>query len=79
MPENEKKNGLLSLFRGVFKNKKEECPDIVTQAETVISDYICRRRNEIINKYCAKNTALPAICIIASTVSLLYVLYLLLL
>ena len=78
MPENEKNNGLLSLFKGVFKTKKWECPDIVTQAETVISDYICKRRNEIINKYCAKNTFLPAICMIASAVSLLYVLYLLL-
>ena len=78
MPENEKKYGLLSLFRGVFKTKKEECPDIVTQAEMVISDYICKRRNEIINKYCAKNSVLPAICIIASFVSLLYVLYLIL-
>ncbi|MBO5743572.1 MAG: hypothetical protein J6R68_04740 [Clostridia bacterium] len=72
MPDNEKKNALLSLFKGVFKNKKEENADIVTQAETVISDYISRRRNEIINKYCTKNRALPVILMIAGGAVLLY-------
>ena len=78
MPENEKKNGLLSIFNGVFKNKKEECADIVTQAETVISDYICKRRNEIINKYCHKNTYLPIAVVAGISAIFLYALYILL-
>ena len=78
MPENEKKNGLLSIFKGVFKNKKEECADIVTQAETVISDYICKRRNEIINKYCQKNNYLPIAVVAGASCLVLYVLYVLL-
>ena len=72
MPDNEKKNALLSLFKGVFKNKKEEYADIVTQAETVISDYVSRRRNEIINKYCTKNRAFPIILATAGGLVLLY-------
>lgn len=72
MPDNEKRNALLSLFKGVFKNKKEENADIVTQAETVISEYISRRRNEIMNKYCTKNSALPIILMIAGGAVLLY-------
>ena len=72
MPDNEKKNALLSLFKVVFKNKKEEYADIVTQAETVISDYINRRRNEIINKYCTKNRVLPVILTIGAGLVLLY-------
>ena len=56
MPDNEKKNGVLSVFRGVFKGKKEECADIQPQAEKVISDYINKRRNEIMSKYSKKKS-----------------------
>lgn len=78
MPGNEKKNGLLSLFKGVFKSKKEECADIVTQAETVISDYVSKRRNEIINKYCAGSSLVPAFVIAASCLVLGMVVYMVL-
>ncbi len=78
MPGNEKKNGLLSLFKGVFKSKKEECADIVTQAEAVISDYVSKRRNEIINKYCAGSSLVPALIITASCLVLLTMVYILL-
>ena len=75
MPENEKKNGVLSILRVVFKGKKEECADIVTQAEKVISDYICRRRNEIINKYCKKKDPLIALGALGLSGVVLYALY----
>ncbi len=78
MPGNEKKNGLLSLFKGVFKSKKEECADIVTQAETVISDYVSKRRNEIINKYYGGSSMVPAFVITASCLVLLAMVYILL-
>lgn len=58
MPENEKKNGVLSALKGVFKGKKEQYADIQTQAEKVISDYINKRRNEIMNKYSKKKSPL---------------------
>ncbi|MDY3304725.1 MAG: hypothetical protein SOW78_10730 [Clostridia bacterium] len=49
MPE--KKNGMMYIIREVFRMKKPCCGDIVYQSDKVISDYIVRRRNEIINKY----------------------------
>ena len=78
MPDNEKKNGVLSVFRGVFKGKKEECADIETQAEKVISDYINKRRNEIMNKYSKKKSPFLKIAIGLLSGALLYMAYTLL-
>lgn len=78
MPENERKNGVLAMLRGVFKGKREDYGDIVTQAEKVISDYIYKRRNEIINKYCKKSHPAIGAAVVASSGAILYLLYTLL-
>ncbi len=78
MPENEKKNSMLSMLKGVLRGKKEECTDIVTQAEKVIADYISKRRNEIINKYCKKRSPLVSFLIVGISGALLYWVYTLL-
>ena len=78
MPENEKKNGVLSMLKGVFMGKREECGDIITQAEKVISDYIYKRRNEIINKYCKKKNHCIAFAVLGVSGALLYIAYTLL-
>lgn len=78
MPENEKKNGVLSALKGVFKGKKEQCADIQTQAEKVISDYINKRRNEIINKYSKKKFPLFNCAVFILSGFILYMLYTLL-
>ena len=75
MPDNEKKNGVLSVFRGVFKGRKEEYADIQTQAEKVISDYINKRRNEIMNKYSKKKSPVLKLAIALLSGALLYIVY----
>lgn len=54
MSENQKKLTSRLLFRSRTKNKKTEAVDIVTQAENIVTNYIYKRKNEIINKYCKK-------------------------
>lgn len=78
MPDKEKKNSMLSMLKGVLKGKKGECSDIVTQAETVVSDYISKRRNEIINKYCKKKNPLVAFLGIGISGAFLYLMYMVL-
>ena len=78
MPDNEKKNGVLSALKGVFKGKKEQCADIETQAEKVITDYINRRRNEIINKYSDKGSLLLTASVVLLSGAVFYIAYALL-
>lgn len=75
MPENPKKNGVLSVFKGVFKGKKEQCADIQTQADKVISDYINKRRSEIMNKYCKKKSSFFTVAVFGALGALLYLAY----
>ena len=75
MPDNPKKNGVLSILKGVFKGKKEQYADIETQAEKVISDYINKRRNEIINKYSRKKSPVFGCAVILAAGILLYMAY----
>lgn len=77
MTENEKLNGVLAMLKGVFKGKKEDCGDIVTQAEKIISDYINKRRNEIINKYCRRRSPLVAMSVLGASAAALYLAYIL--
>ncbi|MBE7050785.1 MAG: hypothetical protein E7394_08510 [Ruminococcaceae bacterium] len=46
MPE--KKQGMLRMIKNALRSKKNCYEDIVHQAETVISQYITIRKNEII-------------------------------
>lgn len=78
MPDKEKKNSMLSMLKGVLKGKRDECGDIVTQAEKVVSDYISRRRNEIINKYCKKKNPFVAFLAIGMSGVFLYLMYMIL-
>ena len=78
MPENPKKNGVLSVFKGVFKGKKEQCADIQTQADKVISDYINKRRSEIMNKYCKKKYSFFSVAVFVASGFLIYLVYALL-
>ena len=56
MPE--KKQGVLGIIKNVFKAKKCFNEDIVHQAESVITQYISTRKNEIIGTYTQKNKLL---------------------
>lgn len=78
MPDNEKKNGVLSALKGVFRGKKEQCADIETQAEKVITDYINKRRNEIINKYSGKKSSFLTFSVVLFSGIILYIAYTLL-
>ena len=78
MPYNEKKNGVLSALKGVFRGKKEQCADIETQAEKVITDYINKRRNEIINKYSGKKSSFLTFSVVLFSGIILYIAYTLL-
>lgn len=78
MSYNDRKNGVLSLFKGVFKNKREDCADIITQAEKIIADYICKRRNEIADKYCKSRNSLKGLGAGALIMGGIYLLYTLL-
>ncbi|MBQ4526502.1 MAG: hypothetical protein II998_00355 [Clostridia bacterium] len=73
MPE--KKNGMIEKIKGVFKVKKPVCEDIVYQAEQVISEYIARKRNEILTKYGKKKHRLLNLLLIFFSGALLYFLY----
>ncbi len=75
MPENEKKNAVLSLLKGVFKGKKEEYSDIITQAEKVVSDYINKRKNEIVSKYCRRRSPVYAFAVTLVCTAALYLVY----
>ncbi len=75
MPENDKINSMLAMLRGVLKGKKEECSDIVTQAEKVVSDYINKRKNEIVNKYCKKRNGFWMFLIYTFSGAALYFVY----
>ena len=52
MPE--KKQGMMDIFKIVFKGKRNFNEDIVYQAEKVVSQYISIKKNEIIGKYSKK-------------------------
>jgi len=78
MPENQKKNGVLDMIKGVLRGKREDCGDIVTQAEKVISDYILKRRNEIINKYCKKRNPLLVFAVTGLSFAVAFIAYTLL-
>lgn len=56
MPE--KKQGMLGIIKNVFKPRKNFEEDIVCQAESVVSQYICAKKNEIIGTYSQKNRLL---------------------
>ncbi len=75
MSYNDRKNGVLSMFMGVFKSKKDDCADIVTQAEKIISDYIYKRRNEIAEKYCKGKNSLMGLGLGALLMGGIYFLY----
>lgn len=75
MPENEKRNSMISMLKGVLKGRKDECSDIVTQAEKVVTDYINKRKNEIVNKYCKKRSHFQMFLIYVSSGVALYFIY----
>lgn len=47
---------IINVLKEVFAVKRNNCDDIINQAEKIIADYISRRRNEIIDKYAKKKT-----------------------
>lgn len=73
MPE--KKSGMLDILKGVFKPRKMNSEDIVYQAERVISDYISRRRNEIIYKYKGKKSRILNVMIFLVSGVMIYCVY----
>lgn len=73
MPE--KRNGMMYIIREVLRMKKPCCGDIVYQSDKVISDYIVRRRNEIINKYNRKKHPILKLVAFCAFVGLVYVSY----
>lgn len=50
----DKKMNVLDRLLCVFKPKKEICPDIISQAENVIEQYICAK-NRLIHRKCKSN------------------------
>ncbi len=78
MSYNDRKNGVLAIFKGVFKGRKDDCTDIVTQAEKIIADYICRRRNDIAYKYSKSTNTLKGIGVGAFLMGGIYLFYTLL-
>ena len=56
MPE--KKQGMMSILKIVFKGKRNFGEDIIYQAEKVVSQYISIRKNEIIGRYSKKSKLL---------------------
>jgi len=73
MPE--KKSGMLDILKGVLKPRKMNSEDIVYQAERVISDYVSRRRNEIICKYKGKKNYVLNVMLVLVSGVLLYCVY----
>ena len=67
---------IINVLKGVFAVKRNNCDDIINQAEKIISDYISRRRNEIIDKYAKKNHKILNLVLIATGMGVLYFLYL---
>ena len=65
------------MLKEVFAVKRNNCDDIINQAEKIIADYISRRRNEIIDKYAKKNHKILNLVLIATGMGVLYFLYLL--
>jgi len=68
---------IINVLKEVFAVKRNNCDDIINQAEKVIADYISRRRNEIIDKYAKKNHKILNLVLIATGMGVLYFLYLL--
>ena len=73
MPE--KKSGMTDFWKGVFKIKKPYYDDVVYQAEKIISDYVDKRRTEIINKYNKKKHRLLNFMIFAVSSATIYFIY----
>ena len=65
------------MLKEVFAVKRNNCDDIINQAEKIIADYISRRRNEIIDKYAKKKHKILNLVLIATGMGVLYFLYLL--
>lgn len=76
MPEKDK--GLVDKLINVFRPRKITYDDIVCQAETVISDYVSRRRNEIIAKYGKKKRSFAGFVIFCISGAALFCLYVIL-
>ncbi len=70
MPE--KKSGMADFWKGVFKIKKSHYDDVVYQAEKIISDYVAKRRTEIISKYNKKKHRLLNFLIFGVSCTALY-------
>jgi len=68
---------IINVLKEVFAVKRNNCDDIINQAEKIIADYISRRRNEIIDKYAKKNHKILNLVLIATGMGVLYFLYLL--
>ena len=73
MPE--KKSGIMYKLKNVFKPKKIVCEDIVCQADMVISEYISRRRGEIIARYSGKKSRFSGFLIFCVSAIILYLVY----
>ena len=73
MPE--KKSGMTEFLKGVFKIKKPYYDDIVYQAEKIISDYVTKRRTEIISKYSKKKHRFLNFLIIGTSCAIVYLIY----
>lgn len=73
MPE--KRQGMIEKLIGVFRGKKPCCEDILDQAERVISEYVSRRRNEIINKYRKRKNRFLNFAMFMMSVAFLYFVY----
>ena len=69
-----KKTGVFSIIRGVFRHKKDNCDDIVCQAESVISSYVGCRYDNMVYKYKLKNRVLNIMLFFAGGFGL-YLLY----
>ena len=70
-----KKSGMTDFLKGVFKIKKPYYDDIVYQAEKIISDYVAKRRTEIISKYNKKKHRLLNFFITATSCVIVYLIY----
>ena len=73
MPE--KKSGIMYKLKNVFKPRKIVCEDIVCQADMVISEYISRRRGEIIARYSGKKSHFSGFLIFCVSAIILYLVY----
>ena len=76
--DNSKKITPGQMFRSGMKGKKTVNVDIVTQAENIISDYIYKRKNEIVNKYCKRHGKIRFVFLALTSFCVLGIMYFLL-